>query len=41
MGGLVMLEFVLGGEMPRWIFLPGFNNIIVKYMYGGDIGMDV
>ena len=36
-----MVEFILGGDMPRRIFLPGFNNIIVRCMYGGDIGMDI
>ena len=35
MGGLVMVEFVLGGEMPRRITCRVFINIIIRYVYGG------
>ena len=41
MGGLVMVEFDLGGEMLRRITCRDFINIIIRYMYGGvyDVGL--
>ena len=36
-----MVEFDLGGEMPRQITCRELNNIIVRYVYGGDINVVV
>jgi hypothetical protein len=36
-----MVEFVLGGYKMRRILPPGFINVIIRYMYGGVMDMDI
>ena len=36
-----MAEFVLGGYMIRRSLPPGFIIVLIRYMYGGVISMDI